>query len=241
MIVDAHCHAGLGDGLTGPWDTSAPLARYVQRADAAGISRSVIFSAFNRDYARANLIVARIAATDPSRWIPFAFVHPTNERGRVMSRVRALVERHDFRGIKVHRHQAPITREVCDCARALGLPVLYDVGGEVSQVRLLAEAYPEVAFIVPHLGSFADDWAAQSALVDLLPRYSNVYVDTSGVRRFDLLEDAARVAGAERLLFGSDGPWLHPGVELAKVRALGLRRDDEALVMGGNLLRLIER
>ena len=42
------------------------------------------------------------------------------------------------------------------------------------------------------------------------------------------------------MLFGSDGPWLHPGVELAKVRALGLSRDDEGLVLAGNFLRLTE-
>jgi len=23
MIIDSHCHAGKGDGLTGPWDTDA--------------------------------------------------------------------------------------------------------------------------------------------------------------------------------------------------------------------------
>lgn len=48
-----------------------------------------------------------------------------------------------------------------------------------------------------------------------------------------------RAAGAEKILFGSDGPWLHPGVELAKVHALGLPPADEALILGGNLLRLI--
>ena len=35
-----------------------------------------------------------------------------------------------FVGIKVHRHDARITREVCEVARAFGLPVLYDVMGE---------------------------------------------------------------------------------------------------------------
>ena len=40
------------------------------------------------------------------------------------------------------------------------------------------------------------------------------------------------------MLFGSDGPFLHPAVELAKVRALHLAADDEALVLGGNVLRL---
>lgn len=241
MIVDAHCHAGIGDGLTGPWDTSAPLDRYTERARAAGIQRTVLFSVFASEYGCANAIVARIVASDPERWIGFAFVHPVHERGQVASRVRALVERHGFRGIKVHRHQARITREVCEVARRLALPILYDVAGEVSQVRLLAEEYPEVDFIIPHLGSFADDWAAQRALIDMLPRYRNVVVDTAGVRRFDVLEEAVRTLGPERLLFGSDGPWLHPGLELAKVRALGLRRDDEALVTGGNLLRLLER
>jgi len=151
------------------------------------------------------------------------------------------VEEYGFRGIKLHRHDAPITREVCDAARAFGVPVLYDVMGAVSQVELLATAYRDVRFIIPHLGSFADDWTAQLAFVDLLARHPNVYTDTSGVRRFDLLVAAVRRAGARKVLFGSDGPWLHPGVELAKVRALGLSPEDERLVLGGNLLRLIAR
>lgn len=32
MIIDCHCHAGNGDGLTGPWDTNAPFERYMHRA-----------------------------------------------------------------------------------------------------------------------------------------------------------------------------------------------------------------
>ena len=61
------------------------------------------------------------------------------------------------------------------------------------------------------------------------------------MRYYDLLVAAVRQVGASRILFGSDGPWLHPGVELAKVRALGLPAADERLVLGGNLLRLIGR
>jgi predicted TIM-barrel fold metal-dependent hydrolase len=113
--------------------------------------------------------------------------------------------------------------------------------GAVSVCELLAEEYPDVNFIIPHLGSFADDWRAQIALIDHLVRHSNIYTDTAGVRRFDILVQAVRRAGAQKILFGSDGPWLHPGVELAKVGALGLSRRDEALVLGGNFLGLIER
>jgi predicted TIM-barrel fold metal-dependent hydrolase len=239
MIIDCHCHAGKGDGLTGPWDTAAPLDRYLRRAAGAGIERTVLFAAFHSDYAEANRGVARIVASHPDRFYGFAFVHPERDRGRVRAMVHRAVTGYGFRGLKVHRHDGRITREICEAARAFAVPVLYDVMGEVSAVELLATEYPDVAFIIPHLGSFADDWRAQRAFLDILERHPNVFTDTAGVRRFDLLEEAARRAGAAKLLFGSDGPWLHPGVELAKVRALGLDPTAERRVLGGNVLRLM--
>ena len=241
MIIDCHCHAGKGDGLSGPWDTAAPLEKYLRRAAKAGINRTVLFAAFHSDYAVANREVARIVASRPDRFFGFAFVNAAGDRGRVMKLVRQAAEEFGFVGIKLHRHDGRITREVCESARAFSLPVLYDVMGEVSVCELLAQEYPEVNFIIPHLGSFGDDWRAQLALIDHLVRHPNIYTDTAGVRRFDLLEQAVQRAGARKILFGSDGPWLHPAVELAKVRALGLSKQDEASVLGGNFLRLIGR
>jgi len=239
MIIDCHCHAGQGDGLSGPWDTAAPLEKYLRRATQAGIARTVLFAAFHSDYALANRAVARIVQSRPDRFYGFAFIHPVHDRGRVAALVREAVEQYGFVGIKVHRHDARITREICEVAATYRLPVLYDVMGEVSTVELLAVEYPQVSFIIPHLGSFADDWRAQHALIDYLVRHPNIYSDTSGVRRFDLLAEAVQRAGAHKLLFGSDGPWLHPGVELAKVQALGLSPAEQKLVLGGTLLKLI--
>jgi predicted TIM-barrel fold metal-dependent hydrolase len=239
MIIDCHCHAGPGDGLTGPWDSNAGLARYARRAREAGIDRTVLLAAFHSDYGRANAAVARLVAAQPGRYLGFAFVHARRDAGRVAALVRTAVECYGFRGIKLHRHDAPITAEVCEAAMQFGLPVLYDPVGATSVAELLAAQYPRVNFILPHLGSFADDWGAQLALIDHLVRHPNIYTDTSAVRRFDLLQQAVRRAGAHKVLFGTDGPWLHPGVELEKVRLLRLGAGDEALVLGGNLLRLI--
>lgn len=241
MIIDCHCHAGTGDGLTGPWDTRAPLRDFLRWSAEAGIGQTVVFPAFHSDYRVANREVARLVARCPDRLLGFAFVHAERDRGRVQEMTREAVEELGLRGLKVHRHDARISREICEAARAFRLPVLYDVMGEVSVCELLAREYPEVPFIIPHLGSFADDWRAQLALIDHLVRHPNIFADTSGVRRFDLLLQAAHRAGADKLLFGSDGPWLHPGVELAKVRALKLSPVDESLVLGGNLRRLLAR
>lgn len=241
MIIDSHCHAGTGDGLVGPWDTRASLKDYLPRAARAGIERTVLLAAFHSDYRAANREVARIVSSRPDRFYGFAFVHAERDRGRISEMVREAVEEYGFRGIKVHRHDGRITREICETARALSLPVLYDPMGEVSPIELLATEYPDVSFIIPHLSSFADDWRSQMALIDQLERHPNIYADTSGVRRFDVLEQAVKRAGAKKFLFGTDGPWLHPAVELSKIRALELPDAEARLILGENFLRIISR
>ena|SRR2546427_5568358 len=242
MVIDGHCHAGRGERLTAPWNTEAKLGPYLRRARAAGIDRTVLMPlAPHGEYSRANREVASIAARRPDRLMWFAAVHPTRDRGRIGEMIGDAVRRLGARGLKVHRMDAPITREVCEAAQAFRLPVLYDVAGSTGLIEMVAPQYPDVTFVVPHLGSFGDDWRAHVAVIDQLARFPNVYADTSGVRGFDYLVEAIRRAGPQKLIFGSDGPQLHPGVELEKIRLLGLRPGDESMVLGGNLMRLLPR
>ena len=239
MIIDSHCHAGTGFGLNDPWDGHPLLEKYLRRAFAAGISHSVLFANFHDDYASANRSVARIVNTNPQRFFGFAYVHAQHDKGRIHTIVRTAVQDYGFVGIKIHRHDSRISWEVCEAARAYALPVLYDIENELPIVDLLAMHYSDVNFIIPHLGSFNENWRTQKALIERLEIYPNIYADSSGVRYFDLLARAVERCGAEKILFGSDGPWLHPGVELAKIRALRLPVNQENLILGGNFLNLI--
>jgi predicted TIM-barrel fold metal-dependent hydrolase len=241
MVIDCHCHAGKGDHMTAPWNTDAPIEPYLRRARAAGIDRTVVFAPFHSDYSEANRQVARIVAKYPDRLTGFAFVHAVNDAGRIFQMVERATKLWRFRGIKLHGYEAMPTREVCEAARAFRLPLLADVVGRAEVVDMLAPQYPDVVFIIPHLGSFADDWRAHQRVIEQLVRYPNVYTDTSAVRRFDYIVEAVKRAGAHKVLFGSDGPWLHPGVELHKIRLLGLSPQKEALILGGNALRLLRR
>ncbi|HEY4563090.1 MAG TPA: amidohydrolase family protein [Thermoanaerobaculia bacterium] len=240
MIVDFHCHAGRGDGMTGPPFTDAPLDKYLRRARQAGIDRTVVVPCFHSDYGRANAELARIVAGNP-RLIGFAFVHARRDAGRIRAMVRRAVREWGFRGIKVHGTDAMPTREACEAARENRVPILVDVTGRPYVLHMLAPQYPDVPFVVAHMGSFWDDWRAQQQMVDILARYPNVYSDTSGVRRFDYLVEAVRKAGAGKLLLGTDGPWLHPGLELEKIKLLRLPADQQAKILGGNAVRLLAR
>lgn len=240
MIIDCHCHAGKADALTAPWTTNAPLTKYLHRAQAAGIHRTIIFALFQRNYSIANARVARIVAGRPDRLIGFAFVNIKRDAGHIFSMVERAVKKWGFRGIKVHGFEGMPSREVCEAARAFRIPMLVDVAGKTHFVEMFAPEYSDVDFIVPHLGSFADDWRAHQQVIDQLVRLPNVYADTSAVQRFDYIVQAVRRAGPHKVLFGSDGPWLHPGLELHKIRLLGLPPKEEALILGGNALRLMQ-
>jgi uncharacterized protein len=239
MIVDCHCHAGKGDGFRGPWDTEGRIEPYLERAHAAGIDRTVVFPVFNSDYAAANHRLAGIVRSYPHQLFGFASIDPARNAGHVDSMVRRAVEDYGFCGLKVHGHDSLPKREVCEAASRYHIPILVDIVGQVATIEMLAEQYPNLNFIVPHLGGFKDDWTTYLHVIDQLCRFPNLYADTSGVRYFDALVQAVKRAGPHKMLFGSDGPQLHPALELYKVKLLRLPSRQEALVTGGNILRLL--
>jgi predicted TIM-barrel fold metal-dependent hydrolase len=184
MVIDFHCHVGTAEKLQAPWTTRADLSAYLERAEEAGIDKTVVFAITCDDYERANAEVAEIVAKHPDRLIGFARLHPERDKGKVELLVRKAVEDYGFRGIKVHGAEALPTREVCEVAGQFGLPILVDIMGRVEVLPLLATEFPKVNFVVAHLGSFADDWRVFQVMPYLLAQHQNLYADTSGVRFF---------------------------------------------------------
>lgn len=225
--------------MTAPWNTDAPITKYLRRARAAGINKTVVMSPLHGNYHQANAQVAEIVARFPTRLIGFAFVHAKRDAGRIFAMVKHAITRWGFRGMKVHGFEAMPTREVCETAQAFNLPVLVDIISRPEVVDQFAIQYPRVNFVIAHLGSFTDNWNAHQQVIYQMARHPNVYADTSGVRQFDYLVEAIRLGGVRKLLFGSDGPWLHPESELHKIRMLRLSPERESLVLGGNALRLL--
>ena len=116
------------------------------------------------------------------------------------------------------------------------------------------ERHPDLRVLLAHAGgailalrgrlrhshTFQPDARARlsESPVDSLRRF---YLDTV-THEETLLEAAIEFAGADHVLLGSDYPF-DMGLErpAEPVRALGLAPEDEALVLGGNALRLLDR
>jgi predicted TIM-barrel fold metal-dependent hydrolase len=242
MAVDAHAQIGTGEIWHEPKRrVDYRVEHFLDRASEAGISRLCVMAPQSDSYKEANLAVARVCARYPGRLIPFAVHHSDREAGSAGAAIREEVRAKGVRGIKVEGHP---TREILDAAAELSIPVMYypamaPGAGPARYFHMIASAYPTVSFILPHLGSYRSrNWWAHIETIDLVKRYSNVYVETSGVAYHEFLEQAMRELPPEKILFGSFAPELDPRVEIHLVR-LFKSRNEEA-VLGGNILRLLK-
>jgi uncharacterized protein len=208
----------------------------LRRAEEAGIDRTVIFPIENPTYEQANEEIARLVETHPGKFIGFAKHDPVAEAGRIERLLTREVKELGLKGLKLHKTP---TREVLDVVAALGIPILFHPP-KVADYHMIAAAYPQVNFILAHLGSFASgNWSEHLAAIDVARRYPNVYLETSSVVFTEYLERAAKELPPEKLIFGSDGPLVDSRVELFKIRMLKLPVDHEAKVLSGNILRLL--
>jgi uncharacterized protein len=230
VIVDAHCHAGKGNPSRRAVAVGSSGCVPAPRTGRGNPTDDRVRAApFADDSASANRTVAAVVGRYRPRLVGAVWINTRRDAGQVAELVAVGVGRYGFRGIKVHRHEHGLTCEVLDAAREFEVPIVYDPASRAASIDLAAAEYPDVSMIIAHLGSFADDWQTYQLVCDQAVRHANVFADSSGVRRFDYLVQLVRRAGPRKLVFGCDGPYLHPGVELAKIRLLGLSPRDEAL------------
>jgi predicted TIM-barrel fold metal-dependent hydrolase len=72
-------------------------------------------------------------------------------------------------------------------------------------------------------------------------RYPNIYLDTGASVLTRYLELAVKELGPERVVYGSDEPDVDCRLEIFKVRMLKLPKEQEQMILGNNMLRLLSK
>ena len=238
LIIDAHCHVGKGEAMSAPWSTFADPEMTLHRAEEAGIDKTIIFPINNPTYEKANEEVAQIVRHYPGKFVGFAKHDPVSEAGKVRQLLTHEVKTLGLTGLKLH--QLP-TREVLDTVAELGIPILFHPP-KVADYHMIAGSYPQINFIMAHLGSFASqNWTEHLQAIDVAKRYPNVYLETSSVVFFEYLEMAVRELPEDKIIFGTDGPLVDSRVELYKIRLLRLPKEKEEKILSGNIRRLLPK
>jgi predicted TIM-barrel fold metal-dependent hydrolase len=105
-------------------------------------------------------------------------------------------------------------------------------------VAQLADHYPEIKIVMIHMGH-GNGMYIQGA-IDMAKKYSNIFLESSGMPMHTKIKEAYEAVGSDRLMFGIDSPFHHPIVEISRILASGL--DDKPLedVFYNNAARLLK-
>lgn len=162
----------------------------------------------------------------------------------VKEKIEESVKVYGFRGIKLHpwisafplNHS--ITYPVFDVAAKYKIPVLsHSARSEFCTPILFADIamlYPEVPIIMGHMGK-------QHLHYDVIPAMrlaENIYVETSGSKIQILLERIVKEFGADRVLFGTDGPHDLLPAYVARIEDLNISEEDKEWILGKTAAKL---
>lgn len=237
--------AGLGPGGLRRTHTVPNLVREMEEL---GIVKSVVL-AIDLPVGSDNAGRALAAAHREPKLVPFGSVHPSapdaparldaqaaaGARGLKFHPAVQLVRPDDARAIQLYRQAASRGLLVFFHCGPVGIET--GLGRELSQVahyeKPIAEN-PEVTFILGHAGALQADQA-----LALAQKYPNVYLELSS-QGLPVLRRLLAEAPADRLLFGSDWPFYHAAIPLAKVLiATEGQPELRRKVLYGNAARLL--
>jgi predicted TIM-barrel fold metal-dependent hydrolase len=242
VIIDFHTHVDEAEafGWIDPPEKLLPLL------DIAGIHQAVIMTYVDLPGVNPQALdyISEVVERYASRLIGFVRLNPMHRIEAARALERAVLES-GFRGVKLHPTTTlahPAEDATVDLMRRcgeLGVPVLFHCGDDPyttpQAIAIGARRAPGTTVVLGHMGGYfhVDEAIAEAE------RLPNLYLETSAMPYPKKITEAVDRVGADRVLFGSDGPGCNPSLELKKVRLANLSAKDEEKVLGGTAERVL--
>jgi predicted TIM-barrel fold metal-dependent hydrolase len=244
-IIDVHGHVGSWPDFHIPEPSAEWLIGVNQRIgiDATGISHLI---AVGHDVVEGNRLTLDVVGRHPDRLGAWLVTDPRRRDG--VSEIAGHLDEPGVWGLKLHpdTYEYPIDgpgyQPYLELAREHGAPVLshgqtrspYSDPGQLAQV---ADRIEGLTVIVGHAGLWQDGFERAAELARETP---GLYLEICGSRlTTHWLERMIEIAGAGKVLFGTDAVFLDPRVGLGKVVHARLDEAQRARVLGLNALEIL--
>jgi predicted TIM-barrel fold metal-dependent hydrolase len=236
-IFDAHVHFGPSTQWVPYMDPVVSIEDVLDKMMEFGVTQSIVFPNphIGDKYPQLNNLMAKAQNDHQDNIIGFGRVDPRrdNEAHDELIRIHEL----GLAGVKLHpyvecfRPDHPFFEDFWGTIFDLGLVVLIHTGTMFSSpgyLKPVLKKYPDLKVILGHL---------QEGCISLMRDYENVYSDTSG-SRVHLLEFATQTC-EDKILFGSDYPYLSHSVQMEVVKAADIPGNLKDKIFSGNFKRFL--
>tara|TARA_B100001013_G_scaffold340458_1_gene263693 strand:- start:1894 stop:2676 length:783 start_codon:yes stop_codon:yes gene_type:complete len=254
-VIDTHIHYGT-DPHVAKHTCCPDLIRgnpdsVIKFLEAQNASNGVLFPhdrvmspPWDADYDKANMQVGEAVLKYPNEIAGVARINPTFGSKHTQNLIEKYVKEWGCRGLKLvagydfyRPNDMDVVGPMLDKCNEYNLTVLFHSGDSSRDLPYLqaqvAKAYPEVTFVLAHIGMHHFLWEAIIACQE----YKNINVDMSQAFPFDIKTFISNV-GTERLTYGSDAPYQSTRIEQEKLRVIDLPQDDLVKVFRENAQRI---
>jgi predicted TIM-barrel fold metal-dependent hydrolase len=133
----------------------------------------------------------------------------------------------------------PLASTLMQTARECGLVVNIHSGGGISHplgIGALSRRFPDVTVLMDHMGY--REWGSDA--IEAARDNPNLYLGTTiAAMEPSFVERAVRELGPERVIYGSNWPNVYSDLAVEAIRRAKFGQEAEALILGGNLARIL--
>lgn len=238
--IDAHAHIGHFGGWA---NVSIHADQLIEQMNTYEIEKTILCSVDHTDNEQVVLAMEKY----PDRFLGNVFTNPY-EGEKAVEKIKYYVTKKNFTGIKLHPLQHAYVADdemlnpIMETAQALHLPVFIHCGHPPYSlpwsIGFLAERFPDVAVIMIHMGHGHGVYI--DASLKMAKRFSNLYLEMSGMPMNSKIKQAYDEIGKDRIMFGTDAPFHHPTIEMQKVITSGLTKKEMEDVFYYNAAKLMK-
>ena len=244
FIMDCHAHGGYWNTQHIPGNMPEDMIRSM---DWIGVDMAMISSqaAIASSNGWGNDITVGMTLKYPDRFYGYVVINPHYPESHKEEIERCFVFP-GMKGLKIHpnTHGVPpdhYNYQLCyETANERRCPMLIHTWGRDSVVKVgqMAERYPNARLIMGHYGG--PEKGAMSEAVNVVNKHENVYADITISYMYEgNLEWLVKEAGAKKVLYGTDLPFIDARPNFGRVALAEISDEDKTDIFGRNMKRIL--
>ena len=239
VVIDAHMHIGFFNNFLMPRTSMESLLASGRRIGIQRFYGSSLL-AIRTDAVSGNQEALALHNAHPESFFPYIVFKP-NFPEEARSTI-TLAEAHRIRQFKIHDdgNDLPYSHRNYDplyeYADETGALILVHTYGRkhVLPIMDVAARFPHLKLLLGHSGIVDEEIYSEA-----VAKHQNIYLETcSSLAWYGLIERLVDMAGSERVLFGSDMPFMSPDQQIGRILFARISDDDRRKILGLNAQRL---